>query len=68
MENKQEILDKLLLCLKETRDAGDIIALEYDKVKEIVTAYFLSGGTRKINVAMDSGVAMIRDVMRGLGV
>ena len=67
-ENKQSILDLLLVTLQATRDAWDLQALNFDPKTEIVTAVFESGGKRTINVAMDSGVAMIRDVMRGLGV
>ena len=68
MENKQVILNLLLKALKQTRDAFDVEDLIYDGEKETVTVLFISGGTRTVNVAMDSGVAMIRDVMKHLGV
>lgn len=68
MENKQFILDYLLMALQQTRHANDIVDLKYDCDREIVTVKFESGGKRFVSVAMDSGVAMIRDVMNHLGV
>ncbi len=67
-EDKQQICDLLLKALQTTSGAYDLITLEYIKEDEKVKAKFLSGGVRIINVAMDSGTAMIRDIMRGLGV
>ena len=68
MENKQEILNRLLFTCQATRGADDLASLIYDEKTEEVTATFANGGKRIINVACDSGVAMIRDVMKGLGV
>lgn len=67
MEDKQEICDLLLKTLQATDNAHDLVSLTYDAEEEIVTARFASGGKRVINVAMDSGTTMIRDVMRILG-
>ena len=67
-ENKQEICNALVKTLKLTRDAFDVADLIYNAENETVMVLFKMGGTRIINVAMDSGVAMIRDIMRGLGV
>lgn len=66
-ENKQHILDLLLKACQATRGASDLVSLVYDGETETVTATFESGGKRRINVAMDSGTAMIRDVIRNLG-
>lgn len=66
-ENKQLILDHLLKALQNTRDAYDLVSLTYNNELEEVTAVFESGGRRTINVRMDSGTAMIRDVMSNLG-
>lgn len=66
-ENKQKIMDLLAEALKETRGASDLVSLDYDAKKERVTAIFAGGGKRLINVAMDSGTAMIRDVMMQIG-
>lgn len=68
-EDKQEICRLLLATLQATRGAEDIVSLDYkiDRYGETVTAIFESGGKRKINVSLDSGTAMIRDIMANLG-
>lgn len=66
MEDKQKICDLLAEALRATRNAWDVESLTYDKDKEIVEVRFL-GGNRRINVAMDSGTAMIRDIVNHLG-
>ena len=67
-EDKQAILDALKVTLSLTRAGDDITALNYDKEREEVQVHFnnSSFAARRINVAADSGIAMIRDVMRGL--
>ena len=72
-EDKQKICDLLCQTLKATWDANDVVSLRYvdeltDKGLEHVIVTFESGGVRLINVSMDSGVAMIRDIMKNLGV
>ena len=67
MENKYKICNLLLEALQATDNAADLISLEYEGKAETVTATFESGGKRVINVAMDSGTAMIRDIMKNLG-
>lgn len=66
-ENKQKICDLLLITLQATSNAADVISLTHDEKSETVTVTFLSGGKRVVNVAMDSGTAMIRDIMANLG-
>ena len=63
MEDKQKILDLLLPALQATRDKCDLQDLRYFPDKEAVMAVY-EEGTLMINVAMDSGIAMIRDVLR----
>lgn len=63
MENKQEILDKLLPALQATRNLYDLTGLKYDAGKEVVYAEFKGGYIKIANVAMDSGTSMIRDVI-----
>ena len=68
-ENKQKICDLLCATLKETRDQDDLMELKYeqnDAGYETVTSIYNGGGSRTINVTMDSGVAMIRDIMKSL--
>ena len=69
MENKQMICDKLLETLQLTRQYEDLQSLIYlrgGQDHETVMALFASGGTREINVSMDSGAAMVRDILRAL--
>ena len=63
MENKQEICNKLCETLKLTRSAYDLVSLEYIEETETVLATF-ENGSIKINVACDSGIAMIRDICK----
>lgn len=67
-EDKQAICDALCEALKLTRNYRDIQQLEYckDEIKEIVSVIFSDYTFKDINVACDSGTALIRDVMKGL--
>lgn len=65
-EDKNKICKLLCKVLQLTRGASDLKALEYSPETEIVTVQF-EGGSRKINVACDSGTAMIRDIVNNLG-
>ena len=69
MEDKQKICDKLLETLQLTRQYEDLQSLIYlpgGQDGETVTALFASGGTWEINVSMDSGAAMVRDILKAL--
>ena len=69
MEDKQKILDLLLQELQATRHLHDLVSLEYVWEYECgqhVEATFENGYKKQINVSMDSGTAMIRDVVKGL--
>lgn len=63
MEDKQKILDLLLPALRATRNLHDLWDLRYDPKSDTVTAVFENGSEKCANVAMDSGTAMIRDVI-----
>ena len=67
MEDKQKICDLLLPALQATRAFYDLDDLEYIPEQRIVIATFASGATKKVNVAMDSGTAMILDIVRQIG-
>ena len=70
MEDKQHICNLLHKTLLATANAHDVVSITYERTcncDEVVTVKFESGGYRKINVSMDSGTAMIRDIMKGLG-
>ena len=65
-ENKQKICDLLLPALQATRNLHDLVKLEFayrGEDYETVTATFASGYTKVANVSMDSGTAMIRDII-----
>lgn len=64
-ENKQKILDLLTAALQQTNQYEDLKSLTLVKEgnEEYVQAIFESG-TAKANVSLDSGAAMIRDVLR----
>lgn len=65
MEDKQVILDLLCRTLQATRDQHDLKALLYNAEAEEVTICWDEGGT-SVNVAADSGIAMICDVLRAI--
>lgn len=65
LDDKNEICRLLCKVLQLTSGASDLVSLDYDDDTELVTAVF-EGGQRKINVAMDSGTAMIRDIVNHL--
>lgn len=58
-----KILDLLLPALQATRNLSDLVELEYREDRELVYAKFASGNQKIANVAMDSGTALIRDVI-----
>ena len=69
-EDKQHILDLLVPALQATRHLENLAILNYDAETECVKAFFSSeygGCVKTVNVACDSGIAMIRDVLGGLG-
>lgn len=65
-ENKQKICDLLAETLRATRNQHDLLSLIYNDESETVEIVWASGGKRRVNVAMDSGTAMIRDIMRAI--
>ena len=68
-ENKDLICKMLCEVLRKTSNQQDLKALKYeilDNNEEVVTAEWESGGKRQINVSMDSGTAMIRDIMKNI--
>lgn len=64
-ENKQAICNELVEVLRMTRYFSDLQRLDYHKENdsdEDVIAVF-ENYTKSINVSMDSGIAMIRDIL-----
>lgn len=64
-EDKEMICHLLCKTLQKTRGCADLRSLNFDHEDEIVTAIFESR-SQKINVACDSGTAMIRDIVNHL--
>ena len=67
-ENKQHICDLLTETLKATRDQHDLVRIRYEEIgpdhQQVVLDY--EGGHRSINVSLDSGIAMVRDILRAI--
>ena len=65
-EDNQKICDLLLPALQATRGGSKLVNLVYtaELHKENVTAVFQGGWKKVTNVTMDSGTALIYDVMR----
>lgn len=69
-ENMPSIVEHLMITLQKTSYLDDLAYLDYRKNDEegteVVVAGFRNGRTKTINVHLDSGIAMIQDVIRGL--
>lgn len=66
MENMQEICDRLLWVLEATRGGADVVSLEYVEDSETVIATHKNGHQKHINVACDSGMAMICGIIHSI--
>ena len=69
MEEKKGLITGILgELLKLTRQCEDLSRLEYrpGPVEEVVIATFANGVEKVINVTADSGIALIKDVVKGL--
>lgn len=64
MEDLQKVCDLLTETLKATRNLNELEKLEYQKNSEIVIAKFTNGNIKKVNVMLDSGTAMITDIIK----
>jgi len=67
-EDKQAICDALCRTLRLTRQHSDLVSLTYnyrDQDHQQVTVAWENGGT-SVNVSMDSGIAMIRDILKAI--
>lgn len=75
-EDKQEICNKLTELLKLTRGGYDVQSIEYQEVRnnpddkwplyEFAVIHYLNGYSEKVNVTLDSGVAMIKDIFENV--
>lgn len=67
-ENKQYICNLFCKSLQETRQFDDLENLEYwkdpEQDLEVVNARFENGAVKTVNVRMDSGAAMMSDILK----
>lgn len=68
MENYQAICNALCSTLRLTRNFDDLESLEHiqEGKERYVVAKFDSYYTKRIRVTMDSGIAMIKDILRNI--
>lgn len=72
MEDKQKICDLLLVTLQATREYSDLFDLRYvvpeqpSRYESYVEAVWSNSYKVIINTSMDSGSAMIRDILKGI--
>ncbi len=64
MENKNEIVLRLKHLLKATRAGRDIEDMFLDEKQKILTIQYKNGSKRKVDVAADSGIAIIMDALK----
>lgn len=63
---KQDICDKLCEALKLTDSQSGLKMLDYDRKTQTITAMYDDGYSYKINVDIDSGLAMIFDIIHSM--
>lgn len=68
MENYQVICDSLCKTLQQTRQYDDLQELQHYGFgnNRCVYAVYKNGNIRIINVSLDSGIAMIKDILKNL--
>lgn len=65
-ENKKEIVGRLSILLKATRAGWDMDRLKLSEDQKEVLIIFRTGFVKRVNIECDSGVEVIKDVIRGL--
>ena len=65
-EDKEAITERLFDALHMTREFMELESLTYLKDQEKVVARFEDGHEKAVNVASDSGIALISDVIKNL--
>ncbi len=67
IEDKQQICDKFAELLKITRFGESVDRIEYNPNTECALICRKGRDPIPVDVAMDSGIAIIKDILRGLG-
>lgn len=65
-EDKQVICDYLLKALSFTNYGEEYESLTYNSADESVLILFKDGFSKKVNVACDSGIAMMKDILKAV--
>lgn len=65
-EDKQEICDKLCDLLRSTDYWQNIEYIDYRAKTEQVIIFFTDRDAECVNVAMDSGMALITDILKAI--
>lgn len=63
---KQDICNKLCEALQLTDSQSGLKMLDYDRKSQTITAIYDNGYSYKINVDIDSGLAMIFDIIHSM--
>lgn len=66
MEDKGEIIARLKLLLEATRAGGGIEKMELTEDQHFVVLHWGSGCTQRVNIQADSGVAIVKDVLKAI--
>ncbi len=68
-ENKELICKELAKVVRLTRagaDIANIVYKRYTDCEEEAIIYYTNDYIKKVNVSMDSGIAMIRDICKAI--
>lgn len=68
-EDKNYIMQMLLATLKYTVAGLDIAAIRYEQIsngEEFAIIIYESGIHKPVNITADSGIALMRDILRAL--
>lgn len=66
MEDKKEIIMRLKLLLKATRAGSTVADLILNKEQDKVVILFRTGFTCEVNIETDSGIEVVKDVLKYL--
>lgn len=66
MENKEKIIKALKDVLVLTRAGEDISGLVLSKAQDKITIVYKNGHFKSVNIEADSGIAIIKDVIKEL--
>lgn len=62
--SKKDLVQRLCLAVKTTRAGDGIQTMLLSDDEERVTIFYKNGGIKNVCVACDSGIALMRDVLK----